>query len=796
MFSQNDLLPEFKASRTTEKINIDGYLNESIWKNSDSITTFRQYEPVNNAKPTFPSSFKIIYNDDAVYIGAMLYDSSPDSILKQLGDRDDELNADAIGISFDTYNTQYDAFYFQLSASNVQYDWRQADETYNAIWESKVQISKQGWSAEIKIPYSAIRFPKKESQQWRMQIWRNIRRYRETDQWVLEDKGAENNLHNYGTLSGIDSINIPVRLSLTPYISFVAEHYPAKETEIKDWNHDFKGGVDLKYGINEGYTLDMILMPDFSQVQSDKVIKNLSAHEIEYDENRPFFKEAVELFENGDVFYSRRIGGTPLKYHEIESLEDEGYKIIHNPQQGNLLNATKISGRDKKGLALGVLNGITDNMYASVQDSFGNKRNILTNPLSNYNVAVINKSFKNNSSFFITNTNVWRDKQFEDANVSVGGINLVDKSTTYQISAFGGLSHITDGFDTTLERNGYKSEFSFTKLTGNFKFYTYNLLMDNKYDDNDLGITLTNNKKSTFNQLSYNIYEPFWIMRNMYNFFYFEYEANYLTNKPSDASVNYKFISTLKNYLTLWLIGTYWFNERYDYYEPRVDGRYYLEPPAQMFYFGFSSDYRNKLAIDADFTYFRQPMTSNTTLQYSLEPIVRLNDKFRLSNSTEISNDDNDKGYVNDTDSAIYFGNRDIFSVTNTFQGKYLFKNDLSLSFKLRHYWSAADYDRYYRLSNDGKLEYEGAYNEKHNFNFNSFNIDLVFNWQFAQGSYLNLIWKNSILDEGKHIYYNYLDNLNNTVSKRQINTFAVKILYYLDYNYIFKRKRHGNYRN
>lgn len=212
-----------RKSAFVQKVNhtpeINGFADDSAWIEITTIHDFRQYQPVYNASPSFRTEVKIAYDDYAVYISARMSDPNPDSILRQLGIRDEEhLNADMFTIGFDTYNNQLDAYYFTVTASGVQLDSRESDETYDAVWDSEVQITNDGWIAELKIPYSAVRFARKPSQTWGMQISRSIRRYRETSQWSLEVLDSNNDLPYWGTLEGIENIEPPVRLSATPYV--------------------------------------------------------------------------------------------------------------------------------------------------------------------------------------------------------------------------------------------------------------------------------------------------------------------------------------------------------------------------------------------------------------------------------------------------------------------------------------------------------------------------------------------------------------------------------------------------
>ncbi|MFH0867350.1 MAG: DUF5916 domain-containing protein [Bacteroidota bacterium] len=785
------------AVRIQSSPKIDGLLDDAAWNEARPFSDFRQFKPVFNADASQKTEIRVIYDDNAIYIGAMMYDTAPDSILKQLGSRDDaNMNADAIGIEFDTYNAQSDAYSFQITAAGVQSDFREYDLTYNAVWQSAVKILNNGWSAEMKIPYSAIRFPSNDSSMtWGLEVFRYIRRNREYDQWALEDKTASNLLMYWGKLYGITNIKAPVRISFTPYLSMYGEHYPFNIDGKSNYSKSFSGGLDLKYGINESFTLDMILLPDFSQVKSDNIIKNLSAFETIYDELRPFFNEAVDLFEKGGLFYSRRIGHTPLYYYDMEDELLPGEIIMKNPSQAKLLNATKISGRNKNGLAIGILNAVTDNTYAVIEDSLNNTRKILTDPLTNYNIVVFDQVLKNNSDFYIVNTNVTRSMAFDDANITCSGLSLVDRSNTWKLSTSAAISQKykrNDSIDGSyINTIGQRYNGSFYKIKGNFTAGIWGESYDPFFNANDLGVTLYNNYNNYGIVTNYNIYEPFRKHINMYNSLQYSRSTSFTSGKPTDSEIKYRHSGTLKNYLSYWFGASTSLENLYDYYEPRLQGRYFIIPRYYSAWVGLSSDYRKTLAADLEVDIAWLPEHSYASYSIYFKPIVRVNDKFSFNHSILFRNEYNNIGFADfDTTGNIIFANRDINTIENNFNGKYMFKNDLSLSIWLRHYWNMGKYDLYYILEDDGSVSDNPDYSGNKNFNFNSFNIDLSFSWQFAPGSNVSLVWKNSILQEDKEIIPNYFDNIHKTFDTPQTNSLSLKVLYYLDYQYLKGKKK------
>ncbi|HSN49638.1 MAG TPA: DUF5916 domain-containing protein, partial [Bacteroidales bacterium] len=356
------------AASITSDISIDGVLDETAWQSASVASDFVQRSPFNGKPATHKTEVKVLYDNTGIYVGAMMDDPSPDSILRQVSLRDgSNVNADYFIFVVNPFNDGLNAFCFMVYASDVQSDFRiistnnQDDITWDAVWQSKTRINKNGWVCEMKIPYSAIRFPKQAEQIWEVNFQRDIRRTRETTTWSRVDNKVQGYVNQSGLLTGIRNIKPPLRLSLMPYVSGYLEQVPGKP----DWGFSYNYGTDLKYGINQSFTLDMTLIPDFGQVPSDDKVYNFSPFEIRYNEKRQFFTEGTEMFDKGGIFYSRRIGTEPINYGSIHT--DSCEIISDNPVQTKLINATKISGRTNKGLGIGLFNAMSANTWATVK---------------------------------------------------------------------------------------------------------------------------------------------------------------------------------------------------------------------------------------------------------------------------------------------------------------------------------------------------------------------------------------------------------------------------------------------
>ena len=303
---------------TSGDIIVDGKFNEPIWEFAPIATDFVMFSP-DNGKPISKekkTEVQIVYNDDAIYIGAKMYDDETNKILKEITQRDNFGTAENFGIFINGFNDSQQDFRFYVSAAGVQADCvftNQNDEdfTWDAIWESKARMTDYGWVVEMKIPYAALRFSNKKQQTWGINFYREIRRDRQAYTWNFIDTTIDNESAQSGILEGVDDIKTATRLFFIPYSSFYLNSNAYQKTF-----GEYKGGLDIKYGISDAFTLDAILVPDFGQTKFDNVILNLSPFEQQFTENRPFFTEGTDLFQKGDLFYSRRIGETFLEDFE------------------------------------------------------------------------------------------------------------------------------------------------------------------------------------------------------------------------------------------------------------------------------------------------------------------------------------------------------------------------------------------------------------------------------------------------------------------------------------------------
>lgn len=772
-----------KAIRTNKEIKIDGLANEQCWKDADSATDFLERVPTEGLAPRERTEVKIAYDDYNIYVLAHCYDSHPDSILTQLGERDDDLNADRFSISIDTYNKLLDAFTFGVTASGVQFDSRISDGSFNAVWESDVQIVEDGWIAEMQIPYYSLRFPNGDKQEWRINFDREIRRSRTSLQWSLVPKNVETPINFWGMLTGLDDINDPLRLSLSPYLSSFVE-WDRNQTTL-----GYGAGADLKLGLNESFTLDMTLLPDFSQVRSDNIVNYLGAFEVVFEEQRPFFQEGVELFTLSDLFYSRRIGGLPTRYNRPFDELDSNELITNNPINDRLVNVAKISGRNNNGLGIGFMNAVTAETFAELTDTItGETREVQTNPLANYNILSFDQNLKNNSSIYFINLNTQRGGDYIDANVSALGGTFIDENSAYSVSGNIKVSrrdtNLFDHFFMRNESEGISYFLSLAKISGNFKFEVNSENKSPGFNPNDLGVNFTTNIRTHGITLQYNKYNPFWVFNRANNSINFSVEQDYTTGQILKKKYNNRFFYLLPDFTALWITMSSQIGDGIDLFESRVTGQPFIIPEFYYNCFGFSTDYRKPFAIDGEIGYGHGYFTDyvvNSYFEINLEPIIRVNDKLSLRPSSNYSIFLNGAGFAGYFDGQPMYGVRDVRTLTNILQGKFLFKNNLALTLRIRHYWSYGVYDYYGDLDAEGYIIEDEDFTGNADFNFNAFNTDLIFSWQFAPGGFLNMVYKNALQQSQQIIRPNYFDNLGGVLNEGQLNSFTMKVVYFFD---------------
>jgi len=555
------------------------------------------------------------------------------------------------------------------------------------------------------------------------------------------------------------------------------------------------GGLDVKYGINDAFTFDMTLVPDFNQTLSDRQVLNLSPFEVRFNENRQFFTEGTELFNKGGWFFSRRVGGRPLFFNAAFDGLEEGEEVVDAAQQSQLINASKVTGRLEGGLGIGVFNGVTAEERATIRNLDGDEREVLIDPLTNYNVIVLDQLLKNNSYVTLVNTNVLRSGSAYDANLTGLTWKAADKTNTWSVRGSGAFNQqlFVDSTST-----GYTYYVSLDKISGVWRYGIDHGVESDTYDPNDLGFLFNNNSSFYSSFVQYQRNTP-WLNLNRHSI-----SLNAFYERLFEPNAFASFGLNLNGFFVTKGITAYGFNvsatpiQTFDFFEPREPGRFYAFPRNYEVGGFVSTDYSKRFAIDLSLAAGSFEETGRFTWDYSVEPRLRVNDKLAFVYEHSITDRKNDIGWVNAELGEIFMGRRDRLTHEQSLESQYIFTNRMGLNARIRHVWDRVDYNRFFALGEDGALndtDYDGLDDEGvplHQVNFSGFNVDLVFSWFFRPGSELSIGYKNQIGNAQVPLDDNLFDAWNTTFRTPQTNSLSVKLLFFIDYLSL-KKKRTPN---
>jgi len=788
---------------------IDGSLDDVCWMSAPKAKGFVEDKPDPGTGMSQETEVQIVYDDEAMYIAFMNYDSAPDSILQQLSGRDSDGNSDYVAITFSCYRDGINGLTFATTPTGEQWDARESgtfgeDVSWNGVWDCRAKIVANGWIAEFKIPFAAIRFPDKPEQLWDINFVREVRRFREHGFWRGVDPEVPGYLTQMGTLTGIKNITPPKRIFLYPYASYYENFLEIPDNKAlrqTAWN----AGLDVKIGLNDAFTLDATLVPDFGQVISDQRILNLTPFEVQFQDNRQFFIEGTELFSKGGLFYSRRVGYLRDDAYRGLSLSQDEY-LKEGPQTLQLLNASKVSGRNSKGLGIGVFNAVTDRAMAIVGSTTSDlERSVEINPVSNYSVIVLDQNLKNNSYVSLINTNVLRIGEAYDANVIGTEFDLRDKRNKFSITGGGAYNRKTGGIYKNDDANddGYTARFDLNKIDGNWRFSAGTAFESDTYDPRDLGFLFANNSIENYLRAQYRVFKPFWRINNMNTSLSMNYNRLYNPGVFTDVYLQSTTFVNTRSFTTYFLNVNSSPIRGYDYFEPRTDGRYFRT----FSYVGtngwISTDYRKVVALDVGGGIRDYENEERVILSWNVSPRWRVNDHLMLVYNYDYEKHTNDVGYATQGDLfQPIFGRRDVTTHATTLSANYAFNPFMTLNCRVRYYWGFTKYKEFYDLAENGEIipsgfagfvddsgvnqEYSGA-----DQSFASFTIDMFYRWIFVPGSELSIVWKNDVsqYDRGKPIPSRLVDGVDYTFAQPQNNNISIKVLYFLDYRSLMSKK-------
>ncbi len=755
------------ATRIDAPLHIDGFLNEPEWQSAVPSSGFTQADPEEGSPETEHTTVRVLYDNNALYVGVMCYDKEPGKIVSQLTRRDRTGQSDRFSVIIDSYHDHSTAFLFSGTVSGVQsdgflsQDGRFYDIQWDAVWEFNAQIVDSGWSGEFKIPYNALRFSDQDSEYvWGINFRRYLSRKQETDEWVMVPRselaiGVISSVSGMGHLSGIRDIHPPLHLDLLPYVvprqNFFSQPSPFPLQK------EFKGdaGIDIKYGVTNNYTLDLAINPDFGQVEVDQAILNLTVFETFYPEKRPLFLEGSHIFSFGNdftsdqlyLFYSRRIGQT------LAPSPDSGFAFTQNPQVTRILGALKFTGKTDNGLSLGVISALTDKEEGIEENLSGSVRNtILFQPTANYSVVRLKQDVWENSFVGMMATGTMKD-EVTPAYSAGADWNLRFLENQWAFDGYvAGSQAVSPLVNSNANRvTGSAGKFTLGKVEAeHWVYFTDYSFSTRKFWINDLGFYGQPLDHGGYSQLSYKenfAGEP---LRR----YSLSVDGDYRWDWEGARTLQrleLTFIADLRNF---WSVQTSYLHlfPAFDDVNQGIIGLY-QRPAGELFKFLLQTDSRDPVILsltgnyqisakgahvfssDAAFT-----LRPNSWMEFSPE----LNFERVRSQEGWVFNYVNYVGYYTD-DGKNLFADLDVDSYNFSLRGTITFHRNVSLQFFTQVYLTKGQYTGFRKLLSSNELpEYDFLHSTSYqnpDFNQKIINANIVLRWEYLPGSTFYLVW-------------------------------------------------------
>lgn len=680
----------YTASRTNTPPVINGDLDDNAWSEGEWGGDFMQFEPYEGAAPKQKTEFKILYDDNYIYVALKMWDTAPDSIVARMTRRDD-IDGDQVVAAFDSYFDQRTAFGFGVSAAGVKGDliWTDdgvnEDETFDPIWYVKTGIFDWGWAAEMKIPLTQLRFANKEEQVWGFEIIREIYRHNETDLWQPIARNASGLVHNAGLLYGLNDIKPRKLFDLTPYGVARIETYEGEEGSPWYDGTDIKAnaGLDAKIGMTNNMILSLSLNPDFGQVEADPSEVNLTAFETYFSEKRPFFIEGRNITSynlgigdgdegNDNLFYSRRIGRRPSMSHSPD--EDE---FAWTPAFTPIIGAAKLTGKSAGGLSVGAIEAVTAQVNTRIYNELTDETSFITaEPLTNFALGRVQKDLNGGKTIvggMLTSTIRQLDETTQDyfhKSATTGGLDFTqyfgDMNYIIQIrTVFSNVSGTEDMIARTqrsvihnfrrpdadyTEYDPTRTSLSGTggnlmagKIGGNWQFLYLSAWKSPGLELNDIGYMQVADQYLGVGVINYSIYKPFGIF-NRLNFGTNLIHLNDFGGNLNLVGISGSSSAQFKNLWSSFISGQVNSPEKENL---MLRGGPMMKMPGNMYIGGgINSNSRKKLAGELDFRFNRTFQDVSAAYNISFEAEYRPVNTLTISVEPEWSRTLNNMQYV------------------------------------------------------------------------------------------------------------------------------------------------------
>ncbi len=828
----HSMRPAAEAVRIDTSLNMDGTLSDPAWERARPVMDFIQIAPDEGAPGSQPSEVRVLYDDDALYVGAHLFDSGP--VTTRLGRRDMARgDSDWFTVALDSYHDHRTAFVFEVNPSGVLRDAVRSssgdgnggisdDESWDAVWTAVTSMHDEGWSVEIRIPFGQLRFASRAEQVWGLQLERVIGRNQERSVFAFTPRSEVGGVQSYGHLTGLRDIETGSPLELLPYAVVRSEHMDPGPNPYRTSSEQFvSGGADLLYRLSSDLTLNATVNPDFGQVEVDPAVVNLGVYETFFEERRPFFVEGSEIFNFGrgtrasDLFYSRRIGRSPQLNPPTPSAE--------RPVETRILGAAKLSGKTDSGWSLGVLDAVTAREHARYRDIEGVDREMLVEPRSNYMVARARRDLRGGQTAIggiMTGVQRALDSdlatehlaasayaigmdvhhEFADRNwlfrgAIVGSRVAGSPESLVRIQEQGNhyfqrpdATHLSVD-STSTELNGYLASFSLDKQAGlHWLGSIGGAITSPSYEVNDLGFVRRTDRQDLDASVTYQETQPGRFLREWSVQTRARHEMNYV----GDRIMAFGVLSAEALTLGYWSAQVN-LTRRFRAFDDRNTrgGPIMVRPANSQIRVGVGSDPRSDLLLDVDLQaqedeYGGSRAEGNFSVRLQSSPNWNLSVGPRVLRARSTAEY---IGTIRDPTYAATFGKRYLFAdFSHTEVGldtrfDYTFTPTLTLELYAQPLLSSGSYGDAQSLAAPRTFEFTEYEGEAPNrdFNVRTLRGNAVFRWEWRPGSTLYLVWQQIRSDPGVTGNFDFGRDWTSLLSAPAEHVFSLKASYWIN---------------
>jgi hypothetical protein len=844
-----DELPEQKSYTTAwvtgEVPVIDGRLDDPAWDQVEWGGDFVGHQPNYMAEPSQDTKFKILYDDKFLYVGIRAYDTNPDEIVQRMSRRDG-FDGDWVELNIDSYNDKRTAFSFTASVSGVKGDeyvsnngddW---DDTWDPIWFLETSVDDEGWIAEYKIPLSQLRFANQPTHRWGIQLTRRFFREQERWTWQPIDPNAPGWVHLFGELNGIAGIKPQKQLEILPYVVGTTSRFPAEEgNPYRETGRDQTGnaGVDAKIGITSDITLDLSVNPDFGQVNADPSMVNLSAFQLFFREQRPFFLEGANVLDfstsmnRNNLYYSRRIGAPP------RGTVPDDIEYEDRPTNTRILGAAKLTGKNANGFSWAVMDALTARTVEDVTDFDGNERTEVIDPLTNYTIGRFQQDIDGGKTVFgaiVSNVNRYDNR--------INGLDLlhdnaqsagVDLNHFFQDRKYGttmkfGMSRVegTPGAiyqtQTSFERNfqrtnnDYRSvdstrtelvgsfgSLSFGKRSGQWRWEMGSNYRSPGLELNDIGFLRQTDNINNWAWTRYNVNDETTLFRQQFYRFYHEQNYDFGGTRTSLGTDLYMGLQ----FHNFWWLEQGFFVEGNQVLNADLRGGPSLTVPGGInYWYWIGTNEQKKVRVTFNNWYYWGNEDYYEAMGLNWNFIFRPLDALNVTISPRYSQTNNSLQYIyneNEGDGIYMLALIKQKTYSMAIRANYNLTPNLTIEYWGQPFISSGKYSDYKRVTDSNNPALDNRYNlvtdeelvftdniytvnesggdnysfENPDFNIVQFRSNLVMRWEYVPGSVVFLAWSNngSFFDQDRPGFNRLGSELGNL---RGTNTFLIKYTY------------------